>query len=140
MNITENNLAIFLIIIFVSILCIIVIIPLIGSAIIDKKYDGKKANQQSSNEQDYNVYLPSPTIKVLSQDKIEEIHSRGKITSTEYAKEWESTGTCIIISEDIAVQRCNRFRNCHDCIVDYANRKDEHTSIWKHLRPYNSDI
>ena len=38
-----------------------------------------------------------------------------------------------------AAWRCRKFKNCHDCLVDYANKHDEYVSffdILKECKPF----
>ena len=48
MNVTDSNLVTIFMIGFVIILYVIIITAWIGMTLIEKKYNGKKANQQSS--------------------------------------------------------------------------------------------
>lgn len=62
----------------------------------------------------------------LTQEEIDEIHSKGKITPLEKVEEWESFGLCApgnAISS--AKDRCSVFGNCHDCLVEYASSYKE---------------
>lgn len=64
--------------------------------------------------------------KPLSQKEIEVIHRRGKITPEEKVTEWEKLGLCApgdMIGS--AAWRCHKFKNCHECLTDYANTFDE---------------
>lgn len=68
-----------------------------------------------------------PKFKKLSKEQIEDIHSRGKITPKEKVEEWESMDLCAPGSTvNSPSWRCKKFRNCHDCLVDHANRFDEY--------------
>lgn len=81
-----------------------------------------------------------PCFKPLTQEQIDDIHARGKITPAEQVKEWEGMDLCAPGDAiGSASWRCKKFRNCHDCLVDYANQHDEYTSffdILKECKPY----
>lgn len=70
-------------------------------------------------------------IKNLSQDEINLIHQKGKITQLEKVKEWESHDLCApgdaIAS---AAERCAYFDyNCHECLLEFASHEVEHDPI-----------
>lgn len=70
-------------------------------------------------------------LKKITEKQIKDIHSRGKITPAEALEEWEKLDLCApgdVISGDSA--RCKTFNNCHDCLVDYANKHDEYISLY----------
>lgn len=75
---------------------------------------------------DYEVHETKP----LTEEQIADIHARGKITPAEKVKELEGLGMCIGDYAGSATWRCHKFANCHDCLVDYANTQDEHTSFF----------
>ena len=77
-------------------------------------------------------------IKALTPEKIDEIHSRGKITMFEKVAEWESFDLCApgdaIGSASV---RCHTFDNCHDCLLDYASSNIEYDEMeFKLIFPY----
>ncbi len=75
-----------------------------------------------------------PKLKKLTEKQIEDIHARGKITPAEKLKEWEGAGLCAPGDAiEGAAWRCHKFRNCHDCLVDYANTQDEYTSFYDEI-------
>lgn len=82
----------------------------------------------------------TPCFKPLTQEQIDDIHARGKITPAEQVKEWEGMDLCAPGDAiGSAAWRCRKFKNCHDCLVDYANQHDEYTSffdILKECKPY----
>ncbi len=80
-----------------------------------------------------------PCFKELSQEQIDDIHSRGKITPQEMVKEWEDMDLCAPGDAiGSAAWRCKKFhRNCHDCLVDYANEHEEYTSFDDILKNYS---
>ena len=67
-------------------------------------------------------------IKELSQEEINDIHQRGKITQLEKVKEWESYDLCAPGDAiGSAAGRCAYFNyNCHECLLEYASHKIEH--------------
>lgn len=72
-----------------------------------------------------------PSFKPLSRNQIDDIHSRGKITPEEKVKEWESLDLCAPGDAiGSAAWRCRKFRNCHDCLIDYTNEYGEYTSFF----------
>lgn len=76
-----------------------------------------------------------PQFKELTQEQIDEIHSRGKITPAEKVNEWEGLDLCAPGDAiGSAAWRCKKFNNCHDCLVDYANDNDEYESFFKDLK------
>ena len=99
----------------------------IYALIMINKNDYDLKEKQNSN---YEV----PKLKELTEEQIADIHARGKITPAEKLKEWEGADLCVP-GDAIggAAWRCRKFRNCHDCLVDYANAHDEYTSIYDNL-------
>ena len=84
----------------------------------------ENALNQKNNEQ----YV-KPQLKELTQEQIDDIHSRGRITPAEYLEELETQLTDICPVEFSGNnKRCNMFQDCHDCLVDIANQKEEWTS------------
>ena len=63
----------------------------------------------------------------FDQEKIDEIHAKGKITPKEKVKEWESHGLCAPGDAiGSASDRCRTFKNCNECLREFASYKDEH--------------
>ena len=63
----------------------------------------------------------------FDQEKIDEIHAKGKITPEEKVKEWESHGLCAPGDAiGSASDRCRTFKNCNECLREFASYKDEH--------------
>lgn len=133
--------------IFMSVLAVIIVI-IIGKIIIigignDKKTESKQNNKNKFTdnsyeseklktliEDEYEVHKTKP----LTQEQIVDIHARGKITPAEKEKELEGLEMCIGDYAGSAAWRCRKFKNCHDCLVDYANTKDEHTSFFDDIK------
>ena len=109
----------------ISACLLVVIIDLVS------EYKNKKINQ---NLLENNLYRESQ-LKVLTQEQIDDIYSRGKITPAKKVKEWEGLDLCAP-GDTIgsASWRCKKFKNCHDCLVDYANEHDEYTSFYDILK------
>lgn len=127
---------------FLLVFFLLLLVTVIVSIILAKRLvDGTTAQEEDQHEEEISdtSYVP-PVLKDLSPEQIADIHSRGKITPAEYVEQWESTGMCWVISEDLAAPFCEHFRNCHDCLVAMANRADEYTSLWDYIKPYNFDI
>lgn len=79
---------------------------------------------------------PIGKVKELTQSQIDEIHARGKITPAEKVKEWENLDLCAP-GDAMGSARCYAFSNCHDCLVDYASKKEEYDSIEDNLKVSN---
>lgn len=81
-----------------------------------------------------------PKLKTLTTEQIEQIHSKGMLTPAEKVEEWESLDLCAPGDAiGSAAHRCKKFHhNCHDCLVDYADQKDEYESILNNLKPVNN--
>lgn len=119
-----------------------VIIACLFVYILDKKNTKKQeiTIQEAEKKLEESEYI-KPQFKELTQDQIDDIHARGKITPQEKVKEWEGMDLCAPGDAiGSAAWRCRKFHhNCHDCLVDYANEHDEYTSfkdILKICRPY----
>lgn len=88
----------------------------------------KKKNQ---NKQQTEEYI-TPEFKPLTQEEINDIHSRGKITPAEKVMEWERMNACVSADEMwTSAWRCKKFKSCHDCLVDYASETDEYVPSLK---------
>ena len=98
----------------------------------------KKRFETKLPEKQKNESYPTtiPQFKVLTQEQIDDIHSRGKITPDEKVKEWEAMDLCAPgDAVGSAAWRCRKFHHsCHDCLVDYANEQDEYISVYDILK------
>lgn len=67
----------------------------------------------------------------ITQEQIEEIHDKGKLTPLEVVKLWESNDLCIEGNKTIlSKNRCKYFnQNCHECLMETASHKLEHDNI-----------
>ena len=67
----------------------------------------------------------------ITQEQIDEIHSKGKLTPLEVVQLWESHDLCIEGSKTISSKnRCMYFnQNCHECLMETASHKLEHDNI-----------
>ena len=89
--------------------------------------------EKNNIEDDY----VKPCFKELTQEQIDDIHAIGKITPAEKVKEWEDMDLCAPGDAiGSAAWRCRKFKNCHDCLVDYA-KLDEYTSFYDTLKLCN---
>ena len=89
----------------------------------------RELNRKNYKEEDY----VKPELKPLTQQQIDDIHKRGKITPEEQVKEYETMGLCAPGNSGFN-ERCHNFANCHDCLVDYVKDQDEYTSIFELLK------
>ncbi len=66
----------------------------------------------------------------ITQEQIDDIHSRGKLTPKERVKEYESFDLCAPGNAiGSASDRCHFFGNCHDCLLEYVSHKNEYDPI-----------
>ena len=128
---------------FLFLIVAVIISLIIAKHVVDgTPAEGKDHHVENRHKKErlLNSSYVRPVLKELSPEQIDEIHSRGMITPAECVKEWESADTCWIPSEGSATPWCNRYKNCHDCLVAMANRFDEYTSLFDCLKRYNLDI
>lgn len=119
-------------IVFIIILGTISVITFCVGVLVEEMIE-KQQKQQYINEDNENYEVPY--LKELTEEQIDDIHSRGKITPAEKLKEWEDLDLCAP-GDAIggAARRCHKFRNCHDCLIDCANTKDEYKSFYDDLK------
>ena len=67
----------------------------------------------------------------ITQEQIDEIHAKGKLTPLEVVQLWESHDLCIEGNKTISSKnRCKYFnQNCHECLMETASHKLEHNNI-----------
>ena len=67
----------------------------------------------------------------ITQEQINEIHSKGKLTPLEVVQLWESHDLCIEGNKTISSKnRCRYFnQNCHECLMETASHKLGHDNI-----------
>ena len=67
----------------------------------------------------------------ITQEQIDEIHSKGKLTPLEAVQLWESYDWCSEGSKIIFSKcRCRYFnQNCHECLMEKSSHKLEHDNI-----------
>ena len=67
----------------------------------------------------------------ITQEQIDEVHSKGKLTPLEAVQMWESFDLCVEGSKSIlSKSRCQYFeQNCHECLMESASHKLEHDPI-----------
>lgn len=118
----------------ISVCLLIIILDLISEHKSNKK---SKTEKQIKND---SYATTTHQFKVLTQEQIDDIHSRGKITPEEKVKEWEGMDLCAPGDAiGSAAWRCKKFKNCHDCLVDYANQHDEYTSFFDIMKIVNKN-
>ena len=118
--------------------------------IIKQTREEKRKNKIARDIVNFDMKVdPSPYEKPflipLTQEEIDDIHSRGKITPAEMLKEWEDMDLCAPGDAiGSASWRCKKYHhNCHDCLIDYANQKREYTSFFDIMQvsvPYKIDL
>ena len=76
-----------------------------------------------------------------TKEKIDEIHSRGKLTPYEKVAEWENNGLCACgDAMGSAGDRCKMFLDCRECLLEFASHSAEYDKIdWKLMTIVNSD-
>lgn len=68
--------------------------------------------------------------EIFDQEKIDEIHSKGKITPMEKVAEYESLGLCAPGDAlGFASNRCRFFSDCHECLLEFASHNQEYDKI-----------
>lgn len=67
----------------------------------------------------------------ITQEQIDEVHSKGKLTPLEAVQMWESFDLCVEGSKSIlSKSRCQYFeQNCHECLMESASHKLEYDPI-----------
>ena len=67
----------------------------------------------------------------ITQEQIDEIHSKGKLTPLEIVQLWESYDLCVEGNKTVlSKNRCKYFnQNCHECLMETASHKLEHDNI-----------
>lgn len=112
--------------IYIVILAIFILVPTL--TFIALKEIDKQNNEKESNYEE-------PKLKELTKEQIADIHARGKITPAEKLKEWEGANLCAPGDAiGSAAWRCHKFKNCHDCLVDYTNTQDEYKSFYDEIK------
>lgn len=79
----------------------------------------------------------------LTQEEIDDIHARGKLTPLEKVEEWESFDLCAPGDAIGSVKdRCYYFENnCHECLLEYASHKTQYDKIeFKVIHPSINEI
>ena len=67
----------------------------------------------------------------ITQEQIDEIHAKGKLTPLEIVQLWESYDLCVEGNKTVlSKNRCKYFnKNCHECLMETASHKLEHDNI-----------
>lgn len=77
----------------------------------------------------------------ITQEQIDDIHSRGKITSLEKVKECVNLGLCAPGDAiGSAKSRCNYFSNCYGCLLEYFSHCLEYNKINYYFKLVNTDF
>ena len=64
------------------------------------------------------------------EEKINEIHAKGKITPMEKVEEYESSDLCAPGDAiGLASNRCRFFSDCHECLLEYSSHNQEYDRI-----------
>lgn len=93
----------------------------------NRKCVEKYLNLNNDNTKFENYEKNHPHFEFLTQEQIDDIHSRGKITPREKYNEWEMMGYCPASGGSSV--RCNKYGNCRDCLVAWAEDEKEWTPI-----------
>lgn len=76
---------------------------------------------------------------IFNEEKIDEIHAKGKITPMEKVTEYESLDLCAPgDAMGSARNRCEFFSDCHECLLEYVSHSQEYDRI--DLKLVNCDI
>ena len=69
----------------------------------------------------------------ITQEKIDEIHSKGKLTPLEMVQVWEANNLCAPgIYVPNSKPKCDFFNyNCHECLIEYASHQLEYDNLDK---------
>ena len=67
----------------------------------------------------------------ITQEKIDEIHARGKLTPLEAVELWEANDLCIEGNKNLlSKNRCDFFEHtCHECLTEQASHELEHEKL-----------
>lgn len=102
----------------------------------NRKYVEKYLDLDNQNTMFNNFENNHPHFEILSQEKIDEIHKRGKLTPEEGYNEWISHICAPGDAIGSAAWRCEKYGNCRDCLVAYAMEQEE----WNPLEFKYTDI
>ena len=103
-----------------------------------KPYSDKIRRETTGNNE---VSMKIPQFVFLTQEEIDDIHARGKITQEEKVREWESLGLCVPGNNiGSAIDRCRKFQgDCHECLVDYSLQSIEYDSFYNNFKIISLD-
>ncbi len=96
----------------------------------NKKYVEKYLDLDKESTMFNNFENNHPHFEILSQEKIDEIHERDKLTPEESYNDWISHVCAPGDHSGSAAWRCKKYGNCRDCLVAYAMEQEE----WNPLR------
>ena len=78
------------------------------------------------------LFCGKESVPEITQERINEIYKNGNNTAKEQVDEWESLGLCAPSNAARQeVDRCKDYRNCHECLVDFASQQDEWVSVYR---------
>ena len=70
----------------------------------------------------------------LHKQTVDAAHSKAKLTPEEKVKYWEGLGLCAPGDAiGSAAWRCEKFKDCHECLVDYAHQNNDYDLMYKEL-------
>lgn len=96
----------------------------------------------SGNPKDVINIRQHPKFTPITQEEIDDIHARGKITQAEKVKEWESLDICPPGDNmGSASWRCRKYHyDCHDCLVAYSCMSKEFYSSLEDFKLVHSQL
>ena len=96
-------------------------------------YTGKKGHVVAYNGLCEQLIVKKATEEFynsITQEQIDDIHSRGKLTPKEHVEQYEFFDLCAPGNTIESVSdRCHFFGNCHDCLLEYASHNTEYDPI-----------
>lgn len=119
-----------------NILCIIVLIFIILCILMIAYLDclfNKKCIDTDNDE----INISETVLKIqeeLHKQTVDEAHSKSELTPEEKVKYWEDLGLCAPgDAVGSAAWRCKKFKDCHECLLDYAYQNNEYDLMYKKL-------
>lgn len=82
-----------------------------------------------------NLDYEHPYHQSLTNEQEKEIHNQGLLTPEEAVRYWESGFSDVCIPSD--KNRCERFKDCHDCLVHYSETKP---NGWEPIHYYQKTL
>lgn len=107
----------------------------------NKKYVERYLYLDDENTMFNNFENNHPHFEALSQEKIDEIHKKGKLTPEESYNDWISYICAPGDGGGSAAWRCEKYGNCRDCLVAYAMEREEWSPLeFKNRIIFDRDI